>query len=109
MGWFRRNWLVPVWEAANLTQIRRMVRSQPWPIDSRTPDEWGEAIQQEWPHLLPLSDLRFGVNEVLLPVIVDGHGCVRAKTNRSSASLGSGIRSEVVLWPNEVFVYHGRD
>jgi transposase len=113
VGWFRRNWLVPVREAANLLEFNAYlegwcIASQDRIIHGRQTNV-GEAMQQERPHLLPLADLRFGVSESLFPVVVDGHGCVRAKTNRYSTPLGSGIRSEVVLWPNEVYVYHGRD
>ncbi len=38
-------------------------------------------------------------------MIVDGQGCVQAKANRYSTPLRPGLRSEVVLWPNEVDVY----
>lgn len=113
VGWFRRNWLVPVPEAADLLKFNAQllgwcVASQERQIRGRTTSV-GAAMGEEQPHLLPLADLRFGVGEVLFPVIVDGYGCVRAKTNRYSTPLGPGIRSEVVLWPNEVFVYHGGD
>ncbi len=111
VGWFRRNWLVPVREAVDLADFNVQlmgwcVASQQRQIRSEASDV-ATAMRQEQPYLLPLAERRFGVNEVLFPVIVDGQGCVRAKTNRYSTPLRPGLRSEVVLWPNEVEVYHG--
>ena len=111
VGWFRRNWLVPVREAVDLAEFnvqllgwcvasqRRVIRGQASDVAT--------AMIAEQPHLLPLAERHFGVNEVLFPVIVDGQGCVRAKANRYSTPLRPGLRSEVVLWPNEVDIYHG--
>ena len=111
VGWFRRNWLVPVREAEDLAEFNAKlvgwcVASQQRRIHGQASDV-AMAMREEQPQLLPLADLRFGVSEVLFPVIVDGQGCVRAKANRYSTPLGPGLRSEVVLWPNEVDVYHG--
>ena len=111
VGWFRRNWLVPVREAEDLAEFNAKlvgwcVASQQRRIHGQASDV-AMAMREEQPQLSPLADLRFGVSEVLFPVIVDGQGCVRAKANRYSTPLGPGLRSEVVLWPNEVDVYHG--
>lgn len=111
VGWFRRNWLVPVREAEDLAEFNAKlvgwcVASQQRRIHGQASDV-AMAMREEQPQLLPLADLRFGVSEVRFPVIVDGQGCVRAKANRYSTPLGPGLRSEVELWPNEVNVYHG--
>lgn len=110
LGWFRRNWLVPVPQASDLTAFNAQLLN--WCLETQQrhiqgrPRTGGEAMREELPHLIPLAERRFGIHEVLFPVIVDGQGCVRVKTNRYSTPLGPGIRSEVVLWPNEVDVYH---
>ena len=48
-----------------------------------------EACRMEQPHLLPLTEEHFGIHETLYPLIVDGKGRVKVKTNWYS----------VPLWP----------
>jgi transposase len=110
LGWFRRNWLVPVPEAADLAAfnawlLRCCVDSQQRRIHGHA-SEVGTAMREELPHLLPLAERGFAISEVLFPVVVDGWGCVQVKSNRYSTPLRPGNRSDVVLWPNEVDVFH---
>ncbi len=54
-------------------------------------------MQQERPHLLPLVEERFALEEILYP-IVDGHG--RVKLNRYSTPLAAGMRAMAKARPS---------
>ncbi|HYM07322.1 MAG TPA: IS21 family transposase [Terriglobales bacterium] len=108
LGWYRRNFLVPVPEAGDLAGLNALLlekcrASQQHTISGRTMTI-GAAMEQERPHLLPLAEERFALEEILYPV-VDGKGCVRVKTNWYSTPLDAGVRAMVKVWPSEVEVY----
>jgi hypothetical protein len=50
----------------------------------------GEASELEREHLLPLAEEGFPIHEMLYPLIVDGKGRVKVKTNWYSAPLWPG-------------------
>jgi len=108
LGWYRRNFLVPVPEAGDLAKLNALLldkcrSSQQHTISGRTMTI-AAAMTQERPHLLPLAKERFALEEILYPV-VDGKGCVRVKTNWYSTPLDAGVRAMVKVWPAQVEVY----
>ena len=50
----------------------------------------GEASEQERADLLPLAEEGFPLDEMLYPLIVDGKGRVKVKTNWYSTPLSPG-------------------
>jgi transposase len=108
LGWYRRNFLVPVPEAGDLAGLNALLlekcrASQQHTIGGRTMTI-AAAMALERPHLLPLAEERFALEEILYPV-VDSKGCVRVKTNWYSTPLHAGVRAMVKVWPSEVAVY----
>jgi transposase len=108
LGWYRRNFLVPVPEAGDLAGLNALLldkclASQQHTISGRTMTI-GAAMAQERPHLLPLAEESFALEEVLFPV-VDGKGCVRVKTNWYSTPLDAGVRAMVKVWPSQVEIF----
>jgi len=69
------------------------------------PHTVGEAMRIERDHLLPLASEGFELAETSFPV-VDGHGCVKVRTNRYSVPLRVGSRTQVRLLPAYVEVWH---
>lgn len=108
LGWYRRNFLVPVPEAGDLAGLNALLldkclASQQHTISGRTMTV-GAAMAQERPHLLPLAEESFALEEVLYPM-VDGKGCVRVKTNWYSTPLDAGVRAMVKVWPSQVEIF----
>lgn len=107
LGWYRRNFLVPIPEAEDLASLNqlllaRCIESQKHTISGRAITV-GEAMEQERPHLLPLATESFELEETLFPV-VDSKGCVKVKTNWYSTPLKPGMRPMVRVWPTHVEV-----
>ena len=104
LGWFRRNYLTPVPEAGSLGALNEQLVS--WCVASRDrtiagkPMSVGEASQQERPFLLPLAEESFPYEDVIYPLIVDGHGRVKVKANWYSAPLSPGLRAGAVAGPS---------
>ena len=59
----------------------------------------GQAGEHERAFLSPLSEENFPIHEVLYPLIVDGKGCVKVKTNWYSTPLWPGLRTTALVWP----------
>jgi hypothetical protein len=107
LGWWRRNFLVPVLEAGDLAGLNelllaRCIESQNHAISGRT-KPIGAAMAQERPYLLPLAVEGFEPRETLLPA-GDCQGCVRVKTNWYSTPLASGVRAMVRVWLTRIEV-----
>jgi transposase len=105
LGWYRRNFLVPVPEAEDLDQLNqlllaRCLESQQHTISGRTMTV-GEAMERERAHLLPLAGEGFELEETLFPQ-VDGKGCVKVKTNWYSTPVDPGVRVMARVWPSHV-------
>ena len=62
----------------------------------------GEAFRAEQSHLLPLAEESFGIHETIYPLIVDGKGRVKVKTNWYSAPLWPGLRVTARVWPTQI-------
>ena len=93
LGWYRRNFLVPVpeagdWAGLNALLLEKCRASQQHTISGRMMTI-AAAMAQERPHLLPMAEEPFALEEILYPV-VDGKGCVRVKTNWYSTPLDAG-------------------
>ena len=110
LGWYRRNWLVPVPEAEDLESLNRQLLAACVAGRSRTISgrdmPVAEACRIEQPHLLPLAEESFGIHETLYPLIVDGKGRVKVKTNWYSAPLWPGLRVTALVWPSFISVEH---
>ena len=110
LGWFRRNFLVPVPEAASLEAFNEQLRAVCVDNRNRTISgrsmSVGQASEQERPFLLPLADEGFPLCEVLYPLVVDGRGRVRVKANWYSAPLPPGFRVTAAVEAAEVRILH---
>jgi transposase len=102
LGWFRRNWLVPVPESTDLDSFNtwlfaRCVEAQQHIVSGRRTDV-GDAMREEQSQLLPLVADGFEISETIYPVIVDGYGRVKVKGNWYSTPLypGSRVTARVV-------------
>lgn len=108
LGWYRRNFLVPVPEAGDLCGLNALLLEKCRASQQHTLSGRGmkieEAMRQERPHLLPLAGEGFALEDILYP-IVDGQGRVRVKTNWYSTPLDAGVRAMVKVWPTQVEVY----
>jgi transposase len=110
LGWFRRNWLVPVPEARDLASLNEQLLTacaigRDRTITGRSLTV-GQATRMEQPHLLPLAAEGFPIDEILYPLVVDGKGCVKVKTNWYSTPLWPGLRVTARVWPSLVEVEH---
>jgi transposase len=110
LGWFRRNWLVPVPEAKDLVELNERILAACVANHSRTISgrnlTIGQAREQEKSFLSPLAEEGFPLHETLYPVIVDGKGRVKVKTNWYSAPLWPGNRVTARVWPLSVDILH---
>jgi len=110
LGWYRRNCLVPVPEAKDLVAFNEQLlagcvanRSRRISGKSMT---IGEASEYERAFLLPKAQEGFPLHEVLYPLVVDGKGRVKVKTNWYSAPLSAGLRAAAVIGPLLVEIRH---
>jgi transposase len=110
LGWYRRNCLTPVPEGENLAALNGHLLSVCVANRNRTIHgkemTVGEASEHERSSLLPLAKEGFPYEEVIYPLIVDGHGRVRVKTNWYSAPLSPGWRAAAVVGPSEIEIRH---
>jgi transposase len=110
LGWYRRNLLVPVPEARDLAHLNEKllaacIASRTRTISGRATTV-GEAFHLEQPHLLPLVEENFGIHETIYPLMVDGKGRVKVKTNWYSAPLWPGLRITARVWPTQIKLEH---
>ncbi len=108
LGWYRRNWLVPVPEAGDLESLNQQLLAACVASRSRTISGRNMTVAEAWrveqPHLLPLAEEGFGVHETLYPLVVDGKGCVKVKTNWYSTPLWPGLRVTARVWPSFIHI-----
>ena len=107
-GWYRRNWLVPLPEAADLEALNAMLRRGCVEMgDHKLAGKTttiGEDWKEELGYLRPLLALGFELEETSFPQ-VDGKGCVKVKTNSYSTPCPAGVRVMVKLWPSVVVIW----
>jgi hypothetical protein len=110
LGWFRRNWLVPVPEASVLDALNQHVLDACLENRSRTMVGRGMTIGQvselEREHLSPLAEEGFPIDELLYPLLVDSKGRVKVKTNWYSTPLWPGLRVTAMVAPLSVEIVH---
>jgi transposase len=108
LGWFRRNWLVPVPESSDLDTFNswlfaRCVEAQQHIVSGRSV-AIRAAMREEQPHLLPMLAEGFEIAETIYPLIVDGYGRVKVKGNWYSTPLYPGCRATARVWPAHIEV-----
>jgi len=110
LGWFRRNWLVPVPEASSLDALNQHILDACLENRSRTiigrSMTIGAASELEREHLSPLAEEGFPIHELLYPLIVDSKGRVKVKTNWYSTPLWPGLRVMASVGPLTVAITH---
>jgi transposase len=110
LGWFRRNCLTPVPEAESLAALNDRLRNACLGTRNRTirgkQMTVGEASEQERARLLPLAKEGFPFEEVIYPLIVDGHCRVKVKANWYSAPASPGVRVGAVVGPSWIEIKH---
>jgi transposase len=110
LGWYRRNCLTPVPEAESLAALNEHLLNACVANRKRTihgkKTTVGEASEHERSSLSPLVKEGFPYEEVIYPLIVDGHGRVKVKTNWYSAPLSPGWRAAAVVGPAEIEIRH---
>jgi transposase len=111
LGWFRRNFLVPVPEASHIQALNERLLAVCAGNKTRTISgksmTVGQASERERDVLLPLVEEGFPLCDVLYPLVVDGKGRVRVKTNWYSAPVTPGSRVTAVVGPALVEILHG--
>lgn len=110
LGRFRRNYLVPVPEAPDLDVFNARLLADCIANRARTISgramTVGEASEQERGVLLPLAEEGFPLEESIYPLIVDGKGRVRVKTNWYSAPAPAGARVAASVGPVAVEIIY---
>ena len=103
LGWYRRNCLVPVPEATDLASLNQQLLAACIESRSRTISgksmSIGQASEHERTRLTPLAEEGFPIHEIVYPLVVDGKGRVKVKTNWYSAPLWPGLRVTARVWP----------
>lgn len=112
LGYFRRNYLVPVPQAKTLAELNAQLLAGCRDYEHRQitgkPMEVGAAMAVEREHLLPLPGEGFPLGETSFPT-VDGQACVKVRTNAYSAPLQPGTRVRVELLPAYVEIWHEQE
>lgn len=110
LGWFRRNCLVPVPEATDLAALNRQLLALCLTNRQRTisghAGTVGQASEHERASLTPVAPAGFPLQEMLYPLVVDGRGRVKVKTNWYSAPLPPGCRVTAAVGPLLVTIHH---
>jgi transposase len=113
LGWFRRNWMVPVPEARDLADLNEQILAACVSHQSRTIIGRGMTIgaarEQERSFLSPLAEEGFPIHDTLYPLIVDGKGRVKVKTNWYSTPAWPGNRVTARVWPLTVEISQDGD
>jgi transposase len=112
LGYFRRNYLVPVPQCSDLAELNAKLLEGCRDYEHRRiagkPMEVGAAMSLEREHLLPMPEEGFDLAETSFPV-VDGKGCVKVRTNWYSTPLKPGAKVRVKLLPAYVEVWEDRE
>jgi transposase len=109
VGYSRRNYLVPVPQVKDLAELNAHLLARSREEEERKIGDRvqsvgaGTAIERE--HLLPLAAEGFELAEVNF-LVVDGKGCVKARTNWYSTPLRAGTAARVRVLPGWLEVWH---
>lgn len=111
LGWFRRNYLTPIPEAASLEELNEQLLEMCYQARQRTIPGRSvsifEASMQECGALLPPAEEGFALEEIVDALVVDGQGRVKVKANWYSAPVAPGQRVRAVIWPSHITISHG--
>ncbi len=111
VGYFRRNYLVPVPECKDLGELNEKLLEGCRDYEHRRIEgkalEVGAAMTREREHLLAPPQEGFDLAEMSFPV-VDGKGCVKVRTNWYSTPLKPGARTRAKLLPAQVEIWQDR-
>ncbi|MEZ5398372.1 MAG: IS21 family transposase [Bryobacteraceae bacterium] len=109
LGWFRRNCLVPVPEAADLGALNAWMLGMCEKSQSRTiaghTGTVADNRERERASLQPLAEEGYPIEEALYPLVVDGRGRVRVKANFYSAPAPPGARVTAAVGPLWVTIH----
>lgn len=112
IGWFRRNYLVPVPEVGSLAELNEKITAWDQDADARRiggrPRTVGQYFAAEQPLLKPLPEEPFPTS-LLLPVRVDRYAQVTVRTNKYSVParlIGRQVRA--VLSASELVIFDGQ-
>ena len=101
---------MPIPEAANLAELNEKVLAMCVASRNRTiigeSQPISQASQYERAFLTPLAEEGFPLVEVLYPLVVDGRGRVKVKTNWYSAPLSPGFRVTAAVGPLVISIHH---
>ena len=110
LGWFRRNCLTPLPEASGLGALNVWMLAQCHASQSRTISGHTGTVAEnrefERAFLRPLAEDGYPIDECFGPLIVDGRGRVRVKTNFYSAPVPPGTRVTAAAGPSLVTIHH---
>ncbi|MCA1617545.1 MAG: IS21 family transposase [Acidobacteria bacterium] len=109
VGFFRRNHLVPIPQAADFADLNRQliaacVADHARQIGDRE-QSVGQMMEAEREQLLPFPGERFEIAEVSFP-IVDGKGCVKVRNNWYSTPLRARTKVSAKILPAYIEVWH---
>jgi hypothetical protein len=108
-GYFRRNHLVPVPEAADLEALNRKLRADCIADEVRQigdrPALVGAMMVEERGHLEPLPLEGFDLAEAHSG-LVDAKGCVKTHQNWYSTPLRAGTKAQVRVLPSVIEIWH---
>ena len=109
-GYFRRNHWVPVPVANNLDDLNAQLLAACQQDEHRViagrEQSIGAALLVERDDLLPLPVERFDLAEIAFPT-VDGHRCVRVRTNRYSVPAPPGTTVEAKIYASVIEIWRG--
>jgi transposase len=109
VGYFRRNYLVPVPAVKDLAEVNGLLaaacRDEERRVMAGRLQSIGEALAMEREHLLPGAVEGFDLADVSFPT-VDASGCVRVKTNSYSVPLPPGWRVQAKTYASSVEVWY---
>ncbi len=109
VGYSRRNYMVPVPQAKDLVELNAHLLARSQEDEKRKIGDRAQSVGAgtviEREHLLPLAPEGFELAEVSF-LIVDGKGCVKARTNWYSTPLRAGTTARVRVMPAWLEVWH---
>lgn len=109
VGYARRNYLVPIPQVRDLVELNAHLLARSREDEGRKigdrAQSVGAGLAIETEHLLPLVSEGFELAEVSF-LVVDGKGCVKARTNWYSTPLRAGVKARVNVLPAWLEVWH---
>jgi hypothetical protein len=109
VGYSRRNYLVPIPQVRDLVTLNAYLLARSREDEGRKIGDRAQSVGAgmaiETEHLLPLTPEGFELAEVSF-LVVDGKGCVKARTNWYSTPLRAGTKARVNVFPAWLEIWH---